>query len=51
MLAVYGLPVGLLAAGVLIPRLGYPTTITLYSLLGLTVTVLIGLRWREAVWR
>jgi MFS family permease len=51
MLAVYGLPLGLLAAGFLISRVGYPTTITLFSLLGLAVTVLIGLRWRPAVWR
>jgi MFS family permease len=51
MLAVYGMPLGLLAAGFLIPRLGYPGTITLYSLLGLTVTVVISLCWRRAVWR
>ena len=48
MLAVYGLPLGLLAAGFLISRLGYPVTITLYSLTGVVVTVLIGLRWRLA---
>jgi MFS family permease len=51
MLAVYGLPVGLLVAGFLIPRLAYPPTITLYSLVGLVATILIALRWRAAVWR
>jgi hypothetical protein len=51
MLAVYGLPLGLLAAGVVIPRLGYPATIALSAAAGLVVTVLIGMRWRSAVWR
>jgi predicted MFS family arabinose efflux permease len=51
MLAVYGLPVGLLGAGVLIDRVGYPSTITLAALLGLVFTVLIGVRWRASVWR
>ncbi len=51
MLAVYGLPLGLLAAGFVIPRLGYPTTIALSAAVGLVVTILIGLRWRAAMWR
>jgi MFS transporter len=51
MLAVYGLPLGLLAAGLLIPRVGYRTTLTVYTTLGLAVTVLIGLGWRAALWR
>jgi Major Facilitator Superfamily len=51
MLAVYGLPLGLLAAGLLIPRVGYRSALTLYTTLGLTVTVLIGLVWRAALWR
>jgi predicted MFS family arabinose efflux permease len=51
MLAVYGLPVGLLGAGVLIARWGYPLTITVAALLGLAFTVLIGVRWRASVWR
>jgi predicted MFS family arabinose efflux permease len=50
MLAVYGLPVGLVAAGVLIDRIGYPATITLAAALGLVSTVLIGLRWRASIW-
>jgi hypothetical protein len=51
MLAVYGLPLGLLAAGLLIPRVGYRSALTLYTTLGLGVTILIGLVWRAALWR
>ena len=50
-LAVYGLPVSLLLAGVLIERLGFRVTNTVFALVGLAVTVWIGLRWRDAVWR
>ena len=51
MLAVYGLPLGLLGAGFLIERIGFPLTIALCAGLGLACTVLIGLRWRAAMWR
>jgi hypothetical protein len=51
MLAVYGLPLGLLAAGLLIPRVGYRSALTVYTTLGLAVTILIGLGWRAALWR
>ena len=51
MLAVYGLPLGLLAAGALIERIGYPLTITALATVGLSLTVLIGIKWRAAVWR
>jgi MFS family permease len=51
MLAVYGLPVGLLGTGALIDRLGYPVTITAAALLGLVFTILIGVRWRASVWQ
>ena len=46
MLVIYSLPLGLLVAGTLIERVGFPTTATLYSLVGLTFTLLIALRWR-----
>jgi predicted MFS family arabinose efflux permease len=49
-LAVYGLPVSLIFAGMLIERLGFPATNTLFTLVGLAVTVWIAFRWREAVW-
>ncbi len=50
MLAVYGLPVGLLAAGVLIGRIGYTATATGYCVFGLLATIAIGIRWRAALW-
>jgi hypothetical protein len=50
MLAVWGLPLGLLAAGPIIARFGYPTTTLLYAALGLAATFAIGYRWRHALW-
>ena len=35
MLAVYGLPIGLLISGPLVARIGYPATATLYCVVGL----------------
>jgi len=49
MLAIYGNPLGLLVAGVLIEHIGYPPTALLYGGVGLAITVLIVLRWRTAV--
>ena len=50
MLAVYGLPLGLMAAGTLVGRIGFAGTITVYSAIGLGLTCLIGTRWRASVW-
>lgn len=50
MLAIYGLPVGLMAAGVLIPWIGYRATASLYCALGLACMALIGVRWRVVLW-
>jgi predicted MFS family arabinose efflux permease len=50
MLAIYSLPLGLLAAGVLIERIGFSATATLYAGLGLACTLLIALRWRAELW-
>jgi predicted MFS family arabinose efflux permease len=50
-LAIYGLPIGLMLAGVLIDRVGFPLTNTLFALVGLLLTVAIGLRWRDVLWR
>ena len=47
MLAVYGLPVGLLGAGPLIAGLGFAATATLYAGVGLVATVAIALTWRS----
>ena len=50
MLAIYGLPIGLLVAGVLIPWIGFRATASVYCLLGLACMALIGVRWREVIW-
>ncbi len=50
MLAVYGLPVGLLIAGPLVDRFGYPAVASLYVAVGLTFTVAIVWRWRRVMW-
>jgi hypothetical protein len=50
MLAVYGLPLGLMASGVLIERIGFPLTIGALTTIGLTFTILIGVRWRASLW-
>jgi hypothetical protein len=51
MLAVYGLPLGLLASGFLIDRVGYPLTISASAVVGLLFTLLIGIRWRTSMWQ
>jgi MFS family permease len=51
MLAIYSLPLGLLAAGVLIERAGFRATATLYALVGLIFTVLMATWWRSQLWR
>jgi hypothetical protein len=51
MLAIYGNLPGLLMAGPLISLLGYPATATLYCIIGLASTLLIGMRWRADLWR
>jgi predicted MFS family arabinose efflux permease len=50
MLAIWGLPLGLLAAGPIIARFGYSATTLLYSCLGLAATGVIGFGWRRALW-
>jgi hypothetical protein len=50
MLAIYGLPIGLLGAGALIDRIGFAPTATLYCAVGIAITLLIALRWRAALW-
>ena len=45
-LAVYGLPLGLMGAGVGIERVGYPLTLGVYCVVGLAFTLLIAIRWR-----
>lgn len=50
-LMIYGVPIGLVIAGPLIARYGYPATATLYSIVGLISTALIGVHWRRHLWR
>jgi len=51
MLAVYGLPVGLLASGAVVGWLGYPGAVTVYALLGIGILLAIGIRWRTSLWQ
>jgi hypothetical protein len=51
MMAIYSLPLGLLAAGLLIGFIGYRATASLYAVVGLAFTVLIAIRWRVALWQ
>jgi Major Facilitator Superfamily len=50
MLAIWGLPLGLLASGPVIAAIGYPATTATYAGLGLVATLAIGYRWRHALW-
>ncbi|OFX06826.1 MAG: arabinose ABC transporter permease [Alphaproteobacteria bacterium RIFCSPHIGHO2_12_FULL_66_14] len=50
MLAVYGLPVGLLLSGPLVEHAGFAVTGSLYSLLGSGFTLLVAVRWRAQLW-
>jgi predicted MFS family arabinose efflux permease len=49
--AIYGLPLGLVAAGTPIGRIGFPATATLYAVTGLVFTAAVALRWRAALRR
>lgn len=51
MLAVYGLPLGLLLSGPLVEHAGFAVTGSLYSLVGIGFTLLIALRWRAELWQ
>jgi predicted MFS family arabinose efflux permease len=50
MMVIYGLPLGLLAAGGLIDLIGYSATGTLYAAAGLIAMMAIALRWRNDLW-
>ncbi|MEO8719221.1 MAG: MFS transporter [Burkholderiales bacterium] len=49
-LAIWGLPLGLLAAGPIIAHLGYSASTLIYAGLGLAATLAIAYRWRRALW-
>jgi len=50
MLAIYSLPLGLLAAGSLIDAIGFAATGTLYAAAGLALLLATVLRWRADLW-
>jgi MFS family permease len=50
MLAIYSLPLGLLAAGSLIDEIGFAATATLYAASGLALMLGIALHWRADLW-
>lgn len=50
MLAVYGLPLGLLFSGPLVEYLGFAATGSLYSVVGFVFTAVIAFRWRDHLW-
>ena len=50
MLAVYGLPVGLMASSPLIAWIGFSATVILYVLVGPASGALIAYRWRPHLW-
>jgi len=50
MMVIYGLPLGLLAAGSLIDLIGFAATGTLYAALGLVLILAIVLHWRADLW-
>jgi len=49
-LAIYGNVPGLLLAGFLIPRIGYPLMATLYCAVALVCVAIVTLRWRTQIW-
>ena len=49
-LAIYGVPLGLLASGFLIEYFGYLSFMYMYVVLGILVTVIIGAKWRSSIW-
>ena len=50
MLAIWGLPIGLLISGPLVESIGYVATAGLYSALGLILTLALTVYWRHALW-
>ncbi len=51
MLAIYTLPIGLMVSGPLIEHFGFRMTGSVYCVIGLALTIGIGLRWREHIWQ
>ena len=50
MLAIYGVPIGLMIAGILIERIGFVWAASLYCVIGLALTLSIALYWKADLW-
>jgi SNF family Na+-dependent transporter len=50
MMVIYGLPLGLMAAGSLIDEIGFAATGTLYAIGGLALMLAVVLNWRADLW-
>jgi MFS family permease len=50
MMVIYGLPLGLLAAGALVEEIGFAVTGTLYATAGLALMLAIVAHWRADLW-
>jgi hypothetical protein len=50
MLVIYGLPLGLMAAGSLIDLIGFSATGTIYAASGMAMMLAIAMRWRADLW-
>ncbi len=50
MLAIWGLPTGLMISGPLINHIGFSATVTIYSVTGVCLALLIAWRWRQQLW-
>jgi FtsH-binding integral membrane protein len=50
MLAIWGLPIGLLVSGPFVESIGYVATAVIYSVLGVLLTVAMTVYWRGALW-
>ena len=49
-LAIYGVPLGLLASGFLIEYFSYGIFMFIYIAIGITITGIIGIKWRNSLW-
>ena len=49
-LAIYGVPLGLLASGFLIEYFGYNIFMSIYIIIGIALTIIIGIKWRREIW-
>jgi hypothetical protein len=50
MMVIYGLPLGLMAAGSLIDAIGFAATGTLYAVAGMALMLATILHWRADLW-